>query len=267
MRALLNGADAEIDDRVASLLLYGFGVYTSFSVLDGRTIGWSRHLDRLVDSASAFLGVGLSREDISNNVLQFLAKQSTTSATTVRVTVYPDGFSLADPGTSTNAVILVTGRSGSSVTSSSLRLMLDDCRRPYANYKLTNIAAAMRLRADAKMAGYDDALMHDAGHVTEGPTWNIFFVTQSGDIVTPSADSNILPGITRSLIIHVGTDQITERSVHVEELSTFKAAFVTNAVIGSKPVETINDIQYDVSHPSIGVVQRAYSSLVPEIIN
>lgn len=54
---------------------------------------------------------------------------------------------------------------------------------------------------DASAAGFDDALLCDAeGFVTEGTTFNVFYV-RSGIVATPPLDVGILDGITRRQVI------------------------------------------------------------------
>jgi branched-chain amino acid aminotransferase len=54
---------------------------------------------------------------------------------------------------------------------------------------------------EAEAAGCDQALLLSLdGHVTEGATWNVFW--RVGDVIrTPSEDTGLLPGVTRSLVM------------------------------------------------------------------
>ncbi|MGQ9683952.1 MAG: branched-chain amino acid transaminase [Anaerolineae bacterium] len=61
---------------------------------------------------------------------------------------------------------------------------------------------------EAAMAGFDEAIVLDQdGHVSEGSAANIFLV-RDGMLVTPSADCNILEGITRATLIEIAREEL-----------------------------------------------------------
>lgn len=76
----------------------------------------------------------------------------------------------------------------------------------------------------AEKEGYDDAiLLNSDGHVTEGTTFNIFYVTR-GIVATPPLDIGILAGISRELILDLcKTLGISAREVR------FPAEYLLNA--------------------------------------
>lgn len=92
------------------------------------------------------------------------------------------------------------------------------------HYKfIGNYAASLKASDKAEKAGYDQVLWLDAQHkkyVEEVGSMNIFFV-KSGEVITPSLEGSILPGITRMSIIellkHKGY-KVTERLIEIEEI-------------------------------------------------
>ncbi len=58
----------------------------------------------------------------------------------------------------------------------------------------------------------DEVIMHKDGEITEGGASNVFFVID-GNVHTPSLSSNILPGITRELLI----SETKQHGIFVEE--------------------------------------------------
>src|SRR5205807_1383773 len=61
-------------------------------------------------------------------------------------------------------------------------------------------------RFEAQDAGVDDALLlAPDGVVVEGPTWNIFW-RHGRNIYTPSVETGILEGVTRSVVIQLARD-------------------------------------------------------------
>ena len=116
MQAILNLQQLnEHNNELMSLALYGYGCFTSFYVKDGKVKGLELHLKRLHDDAIALFGYAGERDDIINNVKQFLAQADSTQAMGIRVTLFPAEFSLARPGTQSKLNVLVTGRSAASL--------------------------------------------------------------------------------------------------------------------------------------------------------
>ncbi|MBR7801795.1 branched-chain amino acid aminotransferase [Undibacterium fentianense] len=91
-----------------------------------------------------------------------------------------------------------------------------------------NTTRALR---DAKQRGFDNAVVCDAdGHVAEFATANLFFVSESGQVVTPIANGSFLAGITRARVINLLAEkgiQVEQRSVKPIELSLAKEIFNT----------------------------------------
>lgn len=91
-----------------------------------------------------------------------------------------------------------------------------------------NTTRALR---DAKERGFENAVVCDAdGHVAEFATANLFFVDQSGNVVTPIPNGTFLSGITRARVIDLlGKQGITvvQRSVDPSELLQAREIFNT----------------------------------------
>lgn len=260
MIAILDGKRVEINDELLNLSLYGFGVYSSFIVSEGKNVlGWNYHLERIQSDAREFLGLTVERKDIVDSVQAFVTQEKTSQNITCRITVFPGDFSLGAPHSAGSPRLLVTGRSGSSLSGKPLSLRLVDCDRPFAQYKITNIAAAMKHRGEAKAAGFDDALFTVQGKVLEGPTWNVFFI-ESDKFFTPPTEGHILPGVTRRMLIDILDNNVMEESISATNLSRFDGAFVTNAAIGVVPVRAIDDVTYPGDNKIIPRLQEIYQN-------
>ena len=86
--------------------------------------------------------------------------------------------------------------------------------------------------------------MHKANLLTEGGASNIFFATDEC-IYTPSLANNILPGITRELLIeeirNLGLN-FEEGDYNVEELSSAKSIWLTSSTKGLAQVTEIANL-------------------------
>ena len=103
---------------------------------------------------------------------------------------------------------------------------------------IDGIAAAREVAADA-----DDALMlNTSGHVASATVANIF-VLQGDELITPSLDQGILPGITRRILLDhakkLGLKPV-ERAVPLEDLVRADAVFLCNSLRFIRPVTTLN---------------------------
>lgn len=108
------------------------------------------------------------------------------------------------------------------------------------------------LRQGAKKRGFDDFLFWDPKlGITESSLANIFFVTNSGGLITPG--SGILYGVTRQIILDLARrekifDFIAEDKVHVVVLDGCREgeAFLTSTTLGAAPVKSIDGYKFKI---------------------
>jgi branched-chain amino acid aminotransferase len=103
---------------------------------------------------------------------------------------------------------------------------------------IDGIAAAREVAVDA-----DDALMlNTSGHVASATVASIF-VVQGDELITPSLDQGVLPGITRHILLgyakKLGLEPV-ERAVPLEDLVRADAVFLCNSLRFIRPVTTLN---------------------------
>lgn len=157
------------------------------------------------------------------------------------------------------------------------------------NYKfIGNYAASLKASYEAEKLGYDQVLWLDAQtheYVEEVGSMNIFFV-KDGEIITPSLEGSILPGITRKSIIELMRHKgytVTERRVALAEIikgiedGLVTECFGTGTAAVVSPVGLIRykDKEYIVGDGNTGKITRdAYDSLTsiqkgksPDIFN
>jgi D-alanine transaminase len=86
-------------------------------------------------------------------------------------------------------------------------------------------------------------LVDEAGRVTEGASSNAWIVSRDGKLITRPLGRDILPGITRSVVLEVVKAQglsFEERAFSVEEAYAAREAFVTSASQTVLPVVSID---------------------------
>jgi branched-chain amino acid aminotransferase len=123
-----------------------------------------------------------------------------------------------------------------------------DPQNPIATLKTTSRADYVFARLEARAAGADDAIfLTSTGHLSEATTANIFLVRSAPDgvleLATPALDCAILPGTTRSWLLHWAAGaglRPVEGWLTPDELATAHEAFVSSSVAGILPVTRFN---------------------------
>jgi branched-chain amino acid aminotransferase len=155
-----------------------------------------------------------------------------------------------------------------------LKLCISSYQRPNPNslkieakvtgHYVNNILAT----SEAKVRGYDDALMLDMnGYIGEAPGAN-FFMEKDGVLYTPSL-GHILPGITRQTVMNICREldiPLVERNIKPEELESADSAFLTGTAAEIAGIESIDAKPLLKEwQDSLGVtVQEAYKCQVLE---
>jgi branched-subunit amino acid aminotransferase/4-amino-4-deoxychorismate lyase len=260
----LDGQPVSADD-VAALALYNYGHFTSFLVEDGRVRGLTLHLARLVNDCRTLFDADLDPTRIRSLVRRAVSARREPQL--VRVTIFAPELSLSRPAHPVTTKILVTTRPAASGVLTPLRLTTVRYQREVASVKHVGLFAALHHRRAAQQAGYDDALFIDpASHMSEGPTWNLAFIDDSG-LVWPLADQ--LPGVTMRLIAECASDlgiSSAARPLALTDLAGMRSAFISNASVGIRPIHAIDTITFDSDDEAITRLRDAYRARAGEVV-
>jgi branched-chain amino acid aminotransferase len=105
----------------------------------------------------------------------------------------------------------------------------------------TNSVLAKR---EAKMGGYDEAIMLDAqGYVSEGSGENLF-VVKHGVLITPDLSSSILEGITRDTVLTLAREEgipVHETRLTRDQLWLADEAFFTGTAAELTPIREVDN--------------------------
>jgi len=143
-----------------------------------------------------------------------------------------------------------------------LRLCSVAHRRDIPAAKHVGLFETIRQRRIAQRAGFDDALFVDErSRVLEGATWNIGFHDGTG-LVWPAGDQ--LPGVTMELVKSLEVAKSSERELDLVAAGRFPIAFATNAAVGLRVIESIDDIRYDTTADALEDLSRRYLALPGE---
>jgi len=96
-----------------------------------------------------------------------------------------------------------------------------------------------------RKSAHEAIILNTDGYVAECVVSNIFMVSNGG-VVTPSLDTNILPGITRRTVLDICRDSgipVSEERFMIETLLKADEVFITNSLMEIMPVSRIDDFK------------------------
>jgi len=258
LKIWLDGRLVDREKAVVSVfdhgLLYGDGVFEGIRSYDGVVFKLSEHLDRLYESAhTLMLEVPLPKDALERAVIETLQANSLRDAYIRLVVTRGPGDLGLDPRKCAKATLFIIAdkiamyskelyeKGIAIVTAATVRNHVEavNPQLKTLNY-LNNILA----RIEATNAGVSEALMLNAqGYVTECTGENIFYV-KGGALVTPPPYVGILKGITRDVVMALGTKlglRVSEEVFTRHDLYTADEVFLTGTGAEIVPVVKIDN--------------------------
>tara|TARA_Y100000768_G_scaffold292410_1_gene226336 strand:- start:949 stop:1470 length:522 start_codon:yes stop_codon:yes gene_type:complete len=129
-----------------------------------------------------------------------------------------------------------------SFKSQCLKVMLcEDVRWSRCDIKSTSLLGNIMSMNSARNKGCDEVIMYKNDAITEGGASNVFFASDEC-VYTPSLSSNILPGITRELLIQeikASGISVEEGDYKIDDLMNAKSIWLTSSTKGLAQVNEI----------------------------
>ena len=229
-------ARVSIEDRGFQ---FGDGVYEVIRTYKGRPFSLDAHLARLDRSATALdLTQPYSRVDWTRHVLEGIERAAyPESKIYLQITrgVAPRDHAYADDAMPT---VVMTVREfhplDRSVQATGVDAMTtEDIRWGRCDIKSVNLLANVLARQKVKRDRVFEAILVNAGLVTEGAISNVM-VVQGGTVVTAPEGARILSGVTRGIVLdlarHAGFP-VQERFVSQSELYEADEVFLTGTTV------------------------------------
>ncbi len=269
MLAYVNGEI--VDESMVGVSLFdhgltvGDGVFETIAVRRGAVLAASRHLERLVRSATGLLLPPPDLEELHRAVAETVAANPGIDRGALRVT-YTSG-----PGTVGSArggelsTTIVTARELAPyppVVDVVTVTWPRNERGALAGLKTTSYAENVLALATAHRQGAGEAIFaNTAGNLCEGSGTNIFLVLD-GRLVTPPLSAGCLAGITRGLVVESSGVDVEERDVPFEALLRADEAFLTSALRDVQPIAKVDGLSLGgAPGPVTSEVAAAYSAL------
>ena len=247
-------------------LFYGAGCFETFTSYSGKFLHLDRHIRRLNEGVSYLAGAGddlFYEEQIRSEILELL-EANKLSGERVRVRVQVSmaerlGYSLAGTEIPDFSVLITAAAIPErlpqtySLATVETKVVPASCRP--VHLKLSNMLHYRQAGIEAKQAGADDALMLTVnGFVAETSIANIFW-EKDGVLYTPSASCDILPGVTRGIVLDlIKTDngKIIEGEFTLQQIKSASRIWICNSI---KEISTISDID-GLTYPTDSTLSR-----------
>ena len=233
------------DDRG---LLLGDGLFETLLAVDGDAPWLSAHLDRMA-AGCEILNLPFDRDE-AERLVREAAPAEGRFAVRLTLTAGSGGRGLDRPAAP--VVRLFATAAPSVAIATSATLIVARTRRnegsPVSRLKTLSYLDNVLARAEAKSAGADEAVMlNNRGEVACAGAANLFWIS-GGRLFTPRLDCGALAGITRARLLALET--VEEIAVGVAALETADAIFLTNSLIGVRPVSRLGDRAFE-AHPLV----------------
>ncbi|WP_370289992.1 aminotransferase class IV [Nocardioides sp.] len=235
-----------VDAVPPTFALYPYGVFTTLVVEHGATLGWAMHEQRLARGAEELWGHRLDVERLRGVLrahLAHLARTSGAPAQSVRITLFPDGLTIAAPerADGARALIASTPVDPPGVEDGGFVVQAVEHTRGTAHLKTTDLFAQLAIKREVRLAGADDALLVHRGTVLEGLTWTLL-LCREGELVVPEGPA--LPSITAHHLAAIARTwgwTTTARPVLLDDLVAAGARLVL-AVNANHPLRALTRV-------------------------
>ena len=216
-------------------------VYEVIPFHNAKGIAYEKHISRLQNSCNS-LSISANIEIISKEITELINKskfkdgyvyyQVSRGVDQIRSHMFDNNISAETFG-----YVLEH-----SFKSQCLKVMLcEDVRWSRCDIKSTSLLGNIMSMNSAKNKGCDEVIMHKDDAITEGGASNVFFASDEC-VYTPSLSKNILPGITRELLIQeikASGINIEEGDYKIDDLMNAKSIWLTSSTKGLAQVTEI----------------------------
>ncbi len=233
--------------------LYGDGIYETMRAYGGKLFLLKKHLARLKRSASAIhLKLPLPIEKIGEALNESLSVNKLQEAyVRLHISRGPGEIGL-DPALCAAPTMVIVAKPFHDYPAEyferGVKVAVVKTRRnhPLAldpAIKGTNFLNNILAKIEAKKAGaFEGIMLNWEGHVAEGTISNIFMV-RKGVLYTPHADTGILEGVTRDLVLRLAKRKkvpVREILLRPNVLSAADECFITNTTMEIMPVTALD---------------------------
>jgi len=247
-----NRAMLSVKDRG---FLYGDGLYETMKSFKGSVFMVDDHIYRLLNSMKVLrYNLTFDKEYINEAIKKTIARNNldrTDAFVKAIVTRGIHGAGLYFSSSYRPSLIVIAEKIASQDSvdyKEGVKIISSSIRRPSMGnplypHKLINYFENIYAKDEAKRNGAKEAIFLTKDHlVLEGASSNIFYV-KGNTVFTPPLTQNILPGITRKVVICLCREngiKVKERKVHYRDFIRADEIFKTSSIAEIVPVNKVD---------------------------
>ncbi|MEY2427593.1 MAG: branched-chain amino acid aminotransferase [Verrucomicrobiota bacterium] len=247
MIVFVNGQFVPEEQAVVSVFdrsfLYGDGLFETMRIFKGRPFRWQQHMERLQGGAEFLKIVTPFSSDALRAFAEQLISANQMPESLLRLTLSRGigrrGYSPKGADRPSLIMSLHPAPDTSPSAPPCWRLKTASVRLPagelLAQFKTCNKLAQVLARAEADLAGADEALLLNTdGHVVEASSSNLFWI-EDNTVCTPPLASGILAGVTRVVVLEICASQgvaVRETNVAPDGLRQSQGIFLSLSSVG-----------------------------------
>ena len=249
----LNDKFLDIKDAKISPLdrgfLFGDAIYEVIIAVNKKPFELDAHITRLKKNISS-LKYSLSDQiDLEEIILEIISRNKF-SKQVIYVQISRGTDSIRDhiPSNDLIPTVFVSSHELKTDFSPSFgekAILLEDFRWRKSQIKATSLLANVMYRSEAKQQGVFETILFENGFITEGAVSNVFCCIEN-KIITPPLTENILPGVTRKVILNLIQDTslvYEETKIPIDTFLSAEEIWVTNSTKGIIPIIELDGIK------------------------
>ena len=249
----LNDKFLDIKDAKISPLdrgfLFGDAIYEVIIAVNKKPFELDAHITRLKKNISS-LKYSLSDQiDLEEIILEIISRNKF-SKQVIYIQISRGTDSIRDhiPSTDLIPTVFVSSHELKTEFSPSFgekAILLEDFRWRKSQIKATSLLANVIYRSEAKQQGVFETILFENGFITEGAVSNVFCCIEN-KIITPPLTENILPGVTRKVILNLIQDTslvYEETKIPIDTFLSAEEIWVTNSTKGIIPIIELDGIK------------------------
>tara|TARA_B100000035_G_scaffold312749_1_gene324917 strand:- start:267 stop:1100 length:834 start_codon:yes stop_codon:yes gene_type:complete len=242
----LNDKYIDIKDAKISPLdrgfLFGDAIYEVIIAIDKKPFELNAHISRLKKNISTLKYSLKDQINLKEIILEVISRNKFLNQVIyVQISRGTDLIRDHIPRNDLSPTLFVSShelKTDFSISSGEKAILLEDFRWRKSQIKATSLLANVIYKSEANQKGVFEAILFDNGFVTEGSVSNVFCCIEN-KIITPPLTENILPGVTRKVIIELLQEtsiEYEETKIPIDSFPLAKEIWVTNSTKGVIPI-------------------------------
>ena len=146
-------------------------------------------------------------------------------------------------------------------------MLCADNRWAHCNIKSTSLLGNVLLMNQGRSQGCKEVVMHRNNYLTEAGASNVFYLNAESIVRTSALNENILPGITREILINAlahGPFKVEEGKCNIEDFDSSPCIWLSSSTKGLLPLNKVIGTKYiyEESNESFEEINKIFNAAV-----